>query len=557
MKRQNIHILAIVLFVLALTLPFSNKAYHVDDAAFIYVADQIAKDPLRPYSFVLEWGGHSGELATHLLDTPLVSYYIALVSWLFGRFEMVLHISFILFSLTAGISFYFIAKKFIRWPLAAALIMVATPTFLVSSHNLMLDVPMISLFLLSIALFVYGVDESSHKLLLLGSLTAGLAYLAKPNALFLIPLMAFYCFIKKKPKYMAYQLIPVMFIVLFAVHNYYFEDRILIKEYAPFLYGKKESSISIAAAYFFSNLSYIGGGTIFTLFLLYPFILRRKNISLLSISLLFAGVSSYFLYRLSSGFVSGQYTYFQIFLFFAFVSGSSFFILINLSENYGNFKSAVSAILSLRKAQYGADSLFIFAWFLGMLLLNSGISGGAARYNTLFLPPLILSYFSVLEKYKGKLGINSQKIALILAFTAITGILAAYADYEYADSYRDFAKKFPQQYKNEGNSIFFTGGSGFQYYMAEKGYRLLYQNDNSPKKGDYVIKARLPSPRAISSGLMQRLDFVKTISYDAGIPVRTQNPAAHAGFYTYGGGFLPVSFSNSKLENFDVYYVKR
>lgn len=557
MKGKNIHILVIVLFVLALTLPFSNKAYHVDDVAFIYVADQIAKDSLRPYSFVLEWGGHSGELATHLLDTPLVSYYIALVSWLFGRSEMVLHISFVLFSLTAGISFYFIAKKFINWPLAASLVMAAAPTFLVSSHNLMLDVPMISLFLLSIALFVYGVNKSSHKLLLLGSMVAGLAYLAKPNAIFLIPLMAFYCFIKKKPIYISYQLIPVMVIILFAFHNYYFEDRVLIKEYAPFLYGKKESSISVAAAYFFSNLSYIGGGTIFTLFLFYPFVLRRKNLAMFSLSLLFAGISSYFLYRLSLGFVSGQYTYFQIFLFFAFVSGSSFFILINLSENYGNFKSAVSGILSMKKAQYDANRLFIFAWFLVMLLLNSGISGGAARYNTLFLPPLILSYFSILGKHKGKFGINKKKIALILAFTAITGILAAYADYEYANLYRDFAGKFPQQYKNKDNTIFFTGGSGFQYYMAEKGYKLLYQNDSSPKKGDYVIKARLPSPRAISSELMQRLDFVKTIGYDAGIPVRTQNPAAHAGFYTYGGGFLPISFSDSKLENFDVYYVKK
>ncbi len=557
MKEQNIHILAIALFILALTLPFSNKAYHFDDAAFIYVADQIAKDPLRPYSFVLEWGGHSGETATHLLDTPLVSYYIAWVSWLFGRSEIILHISFILFSLTAGISFYFIAKKFIKWPLAAALMMAATPTFLVSSHSLMLDVPMISLFLLSIALFLYGVDESSHKLLLLGSLAAGLAYLAKPNAIFLVPLMAFYCFIKKKPKYMAYQLIPVLFIVLFAAHNYYFEDRILIKEYAPFLYGKKESSIGIAAAYFFSNLSYIGGGTIFTLFLFYPFILRRKSLALFSLSLLFAGISSYFLYRLSSGFVSGQYTYFQISMFFAFISGSAFFMLVNIAENYGNARSALQNILILKNASYDADKFFILAWLLGMLLLNSGISGGAARYNTLFLPPFILSYFSILEKNKENFRINRQKIALILVLTAITGILAAYADYEYANTYRDFAGKFPQQYNNKDNVIFFTGGSGFQYYMAEKGYRLLYQNDNSPKKGDYVIKARLPSPRAISSGLMQRLDFVKTISYDARIPVRIQNPAAHAGFYTYGGGFLPISFSNSKLENFDVYYVKK
>ncbi|MDP3765569.1 MAG: hypothetical protein Q8R04_03585, partial [Nanoarchaeota archaeon] len=112
MHKEVKPILFIAIFVLFLALPFSNKAYHIDDTAFIYVADQIAKDPLRPYSFILEWGGHSNELATHLLDTPLVSYYISFISLVFGRSEIILHTSFILFNIIAGISFYFLAKKF-------------------------------------------------------------------------------------------------------------------------------------------------------------------------------------------------------------------------------------------------------------------------------------------------------------------------------------------------------------------------------------------------------------------------------------------------------------
>ena len=33
------------------TLPFANKAFHIDDDAYLGMARQIAADPWRPYSF--------------------------------------------------------------------------------------------------------------------------------------------------------------------------------------------------------------------------------------------------------------------------------------------------------------------------------------------------------------------------------------------------------------------------------------------------------------------------------------------------------------------------
>ena len=556
MNKDIKPIILIAIFALALSLPFLNKAYHIDDAAFIYVADQIAKDPLRPYSFILEWGSKSG-LATHILDTPLVSYYIALITWLFGRSEIILHLSFIIFPVTAGISFYFIAKKLIRWPLTATLIMLSTAIFLVSSQNLMLDIPMLSLFLLAFALFTEGVDGGNHKLLFFGSFIAGAAYLAKPNAIFIIPLLLFYCFLKKKPRYMIYQLIPIAFIILFAVHNYYFEDRILIREYVPFLYGAKGNSIKVIIAYLFSNLSYIGGATIFTPFLLYPFVLKRKNALLLPVSILVSFISSLMLYKSSSGFVSGQYSLLQISLFFIFTLSSLFFILLVLAENYANAKSGISSLLHFKNIKYDANKLFIFAWFIEMLAVNSIISGGAAKYDTLLLPPFILSYFSIFEKHKKQPKSNPGRLlAFILFFTLLTGIAAAYADYQYANSYRSFSNEAPKNYKTANNIVHFVGGGGFQYYMNEKGYRMLLVNDNSPKKGDVIIKARISFPRKMAPELTKRLELIGTVSYNSKIPVRTQNPAAHAGFYTYGGGFLPYSFSSASLENFDIYRVK-
>ena len=107
------------------------------------------------------------------------------------------------------------------------------------------------------------------------------------------------------------------------------------------------------------------------------------------------------------------------------------------------------------------------------------------------------------------------------------------------------------------NTVWYSGYYGFRYYMREQGHSILLPKSNDPKQGDYIIYARIPSPRALSDELKNRIDLIDTISYKEGIPIRTQNPDSHAGFYTYGGGFLPYSFSNAPFENFDVYYVKR
>lgn len=557
MKKDKKNLIIISIFILVLALPFSNKAYHIDDTAFLYVADQIARDPIRPYSFQLEWLSDT-KSGTEIFDTPLVPYYVALISWIFTRSEFVLHTSFIIFHIIAGLSFYFIAKKFIKKPLIATLILLSTTTFLVSSHSVMLDVPMLSLFLLAVVLFIYGVDKDRHSFLFFGSIIAGFAYLAKPNGIILIPLLSLYCFLNKKSKYILYQIIPIIFISLFAVHNYLFEDKILIASYIPFLSGAKQSSLGVLIAFIFSNLSYIGGATIFSLFLVFPFILKKKNYKFLGISILISLLISLILFKISSTFISGKYNLLQISLFFIFVSVSIFFILIVLLENYSNVKLGILNLFKLSKKRYDRNQFFIFVWFVGIFLLNSIISGGAVRYNTLFLPPMILIYFNLLEKYCIKFKINLKKLSIyILILTLLVGLFAAFADFEYAATYRDLTYTKAHIYKTESNVVHFVGGAGFQYYMTDQGYRMLLKDDNSPKQGDYIIKANNAFPRKILPELKDRLELVDTIEYKGTIPIRIQNTDAHAGFYSYPGGFLPFSISRSNVETFEVYFVKR
>ena len=553
MRKSNVEILVIVMFVLAVTLPFINKAYHIDDAAFLFIADQIGKDPLHPYSFIAEWG-NGPKQAIFLNDTPFLPYLIALLTYLLGRKEWILHLVYIIFPLTAAISFYFFAKKFLKKALIPALIMVAMPTFLPNAHNLMFDVPVLAAWMLAITLFVYGVDKNNHKLMLSGSIVAGICYWIKPTGAIIIFLIALYCILAKKYKYISYIIVPVLFILLFALQNYIFEKDVIASNYASQLI-KNKNSIELLSSYIFGELSYIGGATVFPLFFIYPLIRRKRAPVIMSLSALVSIAASYFLWKFSVNFVSGRYSLFEISLFFVFVTCSLFFIIITILRNFHNTIAGLLDILRVKKSKYDAALIFIFLWFIGALVLNSVIVGGAVRFNTILLPPLILLYFLQLQESGAK---NLGRIAsLILVSTLIIGLSVAYADYEFANAYRNFVKSIPETYKTSANEVRFSGGAEFQYYMMEKGYKIMQVDDNTPKKGDVVIKVDILFLRKMSEELLNRSKLAATVSYSSNFPVRVQNPDAHAGFYTYAGGLLPFSFSDSGLETFRIYAVEK
>ena len=177
------------------------------------------------------------------------------------------------------------------------------------------------------------------------------------------------------------------------------------------------------------------------------------------------------------------------------------------------------------------------------------------RYVTALIPPMTMMYFNIVDDYrflKQKYLKNFVFLGFLLTF--VLSIFVAYADYEFASTYKSFAE-VAKQYETPDNTIWYSGHVGFQYYMDKKGYTILKLNDNSPEKGDIVIKARLPSPRKFSPLLKERLALLDVKGYKGNLILKVHNPKARAGFYTYGGGFLPYSFSGSNLEDFEVYEV--
>src|SRR3989338_2093466 len=552
-KKDLHNVLIIIFFVFISSLPFINKAFHIDDTAYIYVARQIIKDPFHPYSFNLEWSSETG-LATHITNPPLISYYIAIIMLLFGSSELILHSFFIIFPLIAGISMFYIAKKFTNKPLASALFLVTSVAFVVNAHNLMLDIPFLAFFLLSIVFFIYGIDSRKGYLLLFGAISGGLSYLIKYSGIIIIPILALCLLYNKKFKQLFYLLIPLLFIILWNLYTfiiYGFPHNSTILSWL--LASQSSFTLQSVAVRLLTNLIYIGGATIFPLMLLYPFLIDNKNKLAYFLIAIAASLLSAILYFVSVNFTF-RYTLPQLVLFAFFLSAGSFFLFI-IGRHYYHTASKLLKVKNIFSDKKSIDDIFLFSWFLIVFLFINTLAGGAVRYITMLIPPIAIIYFNIVntnEFLKPKSLENF--IFLTLALTSILSIFVAYADYEFAGVYKDFSGMV-SKYKTAYNKIWFSGHSGFQYYMQKKGYNILGFDDNSPIKGDIVVKARIPSPRKFSRLLNERKVLLETKSYKGNLPLRVHNPKARAGFYTYGSGFLPYSFSDSSLEDFEIYEV--
>src|SRR5262245_59642932 len=140
--RRDLTILSLALFLCL--APFLGKAVHLDDPLFLWSARQIQEHPLDPYGFQVNWDSVDTPADYVIQNPPLASYYLAGVSALLGWNEYVLHLAFLMPALAAAWGLYFLARRFCRHPLEAALMGTLTPVFLVSATTLMCDVTMLA-----------------------------------------------------------------------------------------------------------------------------------------------------------------------------------------------------------------------------------------------------------------------------------------------------------------------------------------------------------------------------------------------------------------------------
>jgi hypothetical protein len=128
----------------AALLPFIDKAYTIDDPLFMWVAKRIHEAPADFFRFQVNWETRPKPMWEETRNPPLAAYYIAAVALVGGTGERVMHIAFIVPAALAVWGVYRLAQQFGTRPFFAALFVLVSPAFLVSSTTIMCDTMMLA-----------------------------------------------------------------------------------------------------------------------------------------------------------------------------------------------------------------------------------------------------------------------------------------------------------------------------------------------------------------------------------------------------------------------------
>src|ERR1700693_4710507 len=185
-------LLIVALFVLALRLPFLNQAIQGDDVYYLAEAQHAQVEPLHPKHVQYAFMGRMVDMRGQP-HPPLNAWFLALLlATLKDISEIPFHAAYILFSLIAAFSALALARRFSPHSLAATMLFMATPAFVINGNSLESDLPFTAFWLLAVTLFVHAVDHRSPGLLAASSFAMGLARLGAVQAVFLVPILFLY-----------------------------------------------------------------------------------------------------------------------------------------------------------------------------------------------------------------------------------------------------------------------------------------------------------------------------------------------------------------------------
>lgn len=177
-----------IILVLA---PFAGKAFHMDDALFIWTGQWIQKHPADFFGGTVNWWHSAAPMWTANWNPPLMSCFLAAAAGLFGWNEIPLHLACLPIAFAAAAGIYALAKRWCERPLLAATIAIFTPAFLVSGTTVMCDMLMLSFWIWALVFFERALATGAGRgPFAVAGILVGLAILAKYSAALLLPLMA-------------------------------------------------------------------------------------------------------------------------------------------------------------------------------------------------------------------------------------------------------------------------------------------------------------------------------------------------------------------------------
>lgn len=512
-----------------------TKPYHIDDTAYLEIAQWIAAHPLHPMQGTLFWGDVPGPIPGN--NQPhLYLYLMALWGSIFGWSEVAMHSLMALCALAAIALMYRLARCVAadRAPLATALV-AASPAFVVG-QNTMLDVPLLALWLafFVILLAPHESRERGWARYLGAGLVCGAAILVKYTSLVLIPALVLDAVLRRRPE-AGYGVAAAMIVVAaWSAFNYW--D-----------YGGVHMLTRVAENGGWHVLDpskwvlCLGATAPFAFALAAACPLPRAGTATRVLKLvLWSGAFGVLALIVASclGAIGGEASD-ATFATFFIASGVTLIVL------------AGCGVLPLREARSAASiaKVTLAYWALSagafVVLFAPFV---AVRHVLLALPPLVLlAVMAIPPEASRRYGIVALAITL-----AATSIVAS-ADRWYARIYRDAATRLRAALPASAR-VWTVGHWGWQWYARENGMSQFVPGESRLASGDFIVYPERvhnqPLPDDLVATELHRLviapgNWVQAFA------------APHAGFYaTTTFRQLPWAVRREPIEIFHVLRVE-
>ena len=542
----------VVIVIFLVVLPFINKPFHIDDWVFVTGAEYFYNNPQNPLAGTIGFFGQDVPLylVTH---PPFLFLYIFLVKALFTNLnEPLLRLFYLPFSLLAGFSFFMLAKRFVirdnskkdsAGPLYATLLFVFTPAFMVMSHSLMSDVPMLALFLAALTAYIYGIDRNNPRQIFLASVLFALTVICSYQGVFLFFLLFLYTLLRKirLTTFLKVSLLPFLCLIIWQVYVWNSAGCFHLLAAIRWTSGHHNVLFSITRALDkLTAVLTVVGSAVFPLGLIYflkPLKHKRRFLMLV-------GLTLYVLATRVSGYAAVQKLTFAVFFY------SGILLSWRIAALFLNIASS-RRISFLQQLRDDSDRSFLCLWYVGFIVfVILFLPQGVSRYLLPLMFPLIVLILRMLN--------TRIALGIILLFTLVTGFMVSSADYRHAQINKDIAEYVDSKFADR--DICFFGEFGFRYYMEKKGYKYLFSRDERLKPDEIVVESPGYLKGIMSAGLKDNLVLLDKVDYSSDSFLVTMSKPQRTDFYSgsNGYGFLPYSFvgPESVLAAFNIYEYK-
>ncbi len=516
MRRRPMLLLSLI--VLSLTLPFLDKPVHIDDTFVLHITDRILAHPADPFGGEFNWFGHLAPVWSTTTNPPLVSYWLAPVVAVWGKGELWLHLAMVPFYLFFAWGMFLVARRFTDEAWMPTLFLVGSAPFLVSG-NLMRDIPAAGLALLGLAWFLEGVDDSDRGKALAGSVLLGLAVLAKYSVGVILPVAALYTLLRRRPLWVFWLSVSAAILGAWCLFTWVVYGQI----HPVYLLLNRVSDSGIKwPDKFLSALAILGSAVYLS-----PLVAWVLGVSRCWKTLAATVLVALLIVWWSCRFYDSDWD-----------TGFSVWLVL------GVFLLA-AAVHSAATDNWSVESLFLLAW-LGshVAFATFFVPFDAVRHLLVAIPPLLLLLFRWFERHRAHVHRIGVLAGLLLAVQLGTALLVQGADYEYAGTYRDFARNIAPRFQAEAN-LWYVGQWGWKFYADQAGLKMMNRDGPYPSPGDLLVwpeKVHIGDAFSGPAGMGKRLKLVESFVYPGSIPIRTMDMESRAGFYAVIRRRIPYRF---------------